>query len=50
MAQAAAARTAAIKATYRTAIDGGLYWATYNEVLGQYRASLAERRSSSSQP
>jgi hypothetical protein len=41
MTQAAAARKAAIKATYRTAIDGGLYWATYNEVLGQHRTTVA---------
>jgi hypothetical protein len=41
MAQAATARAAAIRATYRTAIDGGLYWATYNEVLGRHRAAVA---------
>lgn len=41
MTEAAAARKAAIKATYRTAIDGGLYWATYNEVLGHHRTTVA---------
>jgi hypothetical protein len=41
MAEAATARAAAIKATYRHAIDDGLYWATYNEVVGQHRATVA---------
>jgi hypothetical protein len=41
MAEAEAARVAAIKATYRPAIDDGLYWATYNEVVGQHRAAVA---------
>jgi hypothetical protein len=41
MVQARAARNAAIKATYRTAVGGGMYWATYNEVLGKHRAAVA---------
>lgn len=38
---------AAIKAEYRAAVDAGLYWASYNEVVARHRravSAVAERR------
>jgi hypothetical protein len=33
---------ASVKALYRTAVDGGLYWATYNDVLLRFRTAQKE--------
>ncbi|HEX7106236.1 MAG TPA: hypothetical protein VF218_09735, partial [Acidothermaceae bacterium] len=40
LAEARAKRRREIKATYRQAIDGGLYWATYNDVVAGHDTAV----------